>query len=149
MAKVGTVGHDEVRRRVHRGGHQRAGVLQLGHVLRGQLAPRRERVVLWGGLKGAVPILLGTYVLAAGVSDAARFYAIVFVVVAFSVVVQGGLLPTLASRLRVPMRTVETEPWSLGVRLRHEPDNLRRLVIASGAVADGESIDPLGLEQGT
>jgi cell volume regulation protein A len=111
---------------------------------------RRERVVvLWGGLKGAVPILLGTYVLTAGVADAARLYAIVFVVVAFSVLVQGGLLPALASRLRVPMRTVEPEPWSLGVRLRHEPDNVRRLVIAAGAPADGASIDRLDLEQGT
>jgi cell volume regulation protein A len=88
-------------------------------------------------------------VLTAGVGDAARLYAIVFVVVAFLVLVQGGLLPTLASRLRVPMRTVEPEPWSLGVRLRHEPDNVRRLVIAADAPADGASIDRLALEQGT
>jgi cell volume regulation protein A len=33
--------------------------------------------------------------------DASRLYAIVFVVVAFSVLVQGGTLPVLAARLRV------------------------------------------------
>ncbi len=112
--------------------------------------PRRERaIVLWGGLKGAVPILLGTYLLTDAVRDATRLYAIVFVVVAFSVLVQGGLLPTLASRLRVPMRVVEPEPFSLGVRLREEPENLRRLIIEPGATADGASIDQLDLDQGT
>ena len=44
---------------------------------------------MWGGLKGAVPILLGTLALLRGVPDARRIYDIVFVVVAFSVVVQG------------------------------------------------------------
>ncbi|HZP53850.1 cation:proton antiporter [Actinocrinis sp.] len=112
--------------------------------------PRRERaVVLWGGLKGAVPILLGSYLLTGAVRDAERLYSIVFVVVAFSVLVQGGLLPTLAARLRVPTTVVEPEPFSLGVRLREEPDNLRRLVIAPGAPADGAAVHELDLDQGT
>ena len=46
--------------------------------------------VLWSGLKGAVPILLGTYLLTAGVPDAERLYRVVVVVVAFSVIVQDG-----------------------------------------------------------
>jgi cell volume regulation protein A len=63
--------------------------------------------------------------------------------------VQGRLLPTLASRLRLPMRVVEPEPFSLGVRLREEPENLRRLIIEPGATADGASIDQLNMGQGT
>lgn len=111
--------------------------------------PRQERaLVLWAGLKGAVPILLGTYILTGAVPDAARLYGVIFVVVAFSVLVQGGLLPTLAARLRVPMRIVEPEPWSLGVRMRQEPRNVRRAVIAAGASADGRRIDELDLDQG-
>jgi cell volume regulation protein A len=66
---------------------------------------RGERAfVLWAGLKGAVPILLGTFVLAEGVSDAGRIYGIVFVVVLVSVVVQGGLVPAAARACRVTMR---------------------------------------------
>ena len=62
-----------------------------------------ERVfVLWSGLKGAVPILLAAFVVVAGVADAARVYNVVFVVVAFSVIVQGSLVPLVAARLRVP-----------------------------------------------
>jgi cell volume regulation protein A len=83
-----------------------------------RLAWGERLFVLWAGLKGAVPILLGSFLLTAGVPDAARLYAIIVVVVAFSVIVQGGLVPTVAARLGVPMRTVEPEPWSLGVRFR-------------------------------
>ncbi|MDT7546530.1 MAG: potassium/hydrogen antiporter, partial [Actinomycetota bacterium] len=65
---------------------------------------RGERAfVLFAGLKGAVPILLGSFLLAAHVPSAERLYGIVVVVVAFSVVVQGGLVPTAARLLRVPM----------------------------------------------
>jgi potassium/hydrogen antiporter len=67
--------------------------------------PRSERVfVLLAGLKGAVPILLGTFLLAEQVDQADRLYGIVVVVVIFSVVVQGGLVPTAVHRLRLPLR---------------------------------------------
>jgi cell volume regulation protein A len=67
----------------------------------------RERIfVAWGGLKGAVPILLAAFAVLEGASGADRIYGIVFVVVAFSVLVQGGSLPFVAARLGIPMRTV-------------------------------------------
>ena len=51
-----------------------------------------ERIfVLWSGLKGAVPILLGTFVLSEGVDHASRIYNIIFIAVTVSVIVQGGL----------------------------------------------------------
>jgi len=65
------------------------------------------------------------------------------VVVVFSVVVQGGLLPTVAGLLWLPMRTVQPEPWSLGVRLRDEPDGVHRLTVRAGSPADGRSIAEL------
>jgi potassium/hydrogen antiporter len=105
-----------------------------------------ERVfVLWAGLKGAVPILLGTFALTAGIAGAERIYDIVFVVVAFSVVVQGGLAPTVAKWARVPMRTSELEPWALGMRFREEPTGLHRYRVATGSAADGAAIGDLAL----
>ena len=77
-----------------------------------RLRPGERVFVMWSGLKGAVPILLGTYILTAGVAGAAALYEIIVVVVAFSVIVQGGLVPALARRTGVPMRTVEPEPWA-------------------------------------
>jgi cell volume regulation protein A len=109
---------------------------------------RPERLfVLWSGLKGAVPILLGTFVITAGAAHSRRIYEVIFVVVLFSVVVQGGLLPTVAHRLGVPMRVIEPEPWSLGVRLRHEPRGIRRYVVAPGSAADGCEIGDLPVDE--
>jgi potassium/hydrogen antiporter len=73
------------------------------------LLPLRLRMgerlfVAWSGLKGAVPILLAAFAILAEVEDARRVYEIVFVVVAFSVVVQGSSIPFAARRLGVRMR---------------------------------------------
>jgi potassium/hydrogen antiporter len=59
--------------------------------------------VMWSGLKGAVPILLAALALLGGVDDGDEIYGIVFVVVLFSVLVQGSLVPTVAARLNFPM----------------------------------------------
>ena len=59
--------------------------------------------VMWSGLKGAVPILLAALALIAGVDDGQTIYGIVFVVVLFSVLVQGTLVPVVAEQLGVPM----------------------------------------------
>jgi cell volume regulation protein A len=61
--------------------------------------------VVWSGLKGAVPILLASLAVVGQTDYAAEIYGIVFVVVLFSVVVQGTLVPTVAARLGVPMST--------------------------------------------
>jgi cell volume regulation protein A len=76
------------------------------------LVPARLRhgerlFIVWSGLKGAVPILLAAFALLRGVAGADRIYGIVFVVVLFSVVLQGSTIPFVARRLKVPMRLIE------------------------------------------
>jgi potassium/hydrogen antiporter len=105
---------------------------------------RRERVFfLWTGLKGAVPILLGMAILDSGTAGAARAYQVIFVIVGFSVTVQGGMVPALANRLRIPLRTIEPEPWSLGVRFSEEPEGLHRYHVAPGSAAEGAPVTEL------
>ena len=112
--------------------------LVVGVVLLPVRLSRGERAfVLFSGLKGAVPILLGTYVLLEGVDHATEIYDIVFVVVLISVLVQGGLVPAAARVFGVPMRVTEPEPWALGMRFRDEPEGLRRYVVGAGSPADG------------
>jgi potassium/hydrogen antiporter len=60
--------------------------------------------VMWSGLKGAVPILLASFAVLGAVENADRIYGIVFVVVAFSVVLQGATIPYAAERLRIPLK---------------------------------------------
>ncbi len=105
------------------------------------LAPVRLRAgerlfVMWGGLKGAVPILLGTFALLEAVDQAVRIYDIVFVVVAFSVIVQGTSMPFLAPRLGVPMRVAE-------------PHGVRRFVVAPGSRVAGEAVRSLPVGERT
>jgi potassium/hydrogen antiporter len=103
------------------------------------LAPVRlrwgERVfVMWSGLKGAVPILLAALAVLGEVDNASRLYGIVFVVVLFSVVVQGTLVPFVARWVGVPMRLVD-----------HDAAGMRRFVVADGALAAGLPIERLPL----
>jgi potassium/hydrogen antiporter len=66
------------------------------------MRPNERLFVIWAGLRGAVPILLATFALLAAVDEAERIYDIVFVVVAFSVIVQGSTIPAVARRLGIP-----------------------------------------------
>ena len=108
-----------------------------------RLKNNRRSFVLFAGLKGAVPILLGSFLLAAHVPGAERLYGIITVVVVFSVVVQGSLVPAAAQLLRVPMHVIEPEPWALGVQLRDEPTGVHRLTIKPGSAAEGRTIEDL------
>src|SRR6476469_8893848 len=71
--------------------------------------------ISWAGMKGAVPILLGSYAVIAAVDHALLIYDVVFVVVTGTVLVQGLLLSPVARRLGIPMETVAQRPWSLAV----------------------------------
>ena len=77
-------------------------------LLPSRLARGERLFVTWAGLKGAVPILLASLAVVGGTEQAPQIYGIVFVVVLFSVVVQGTLVPHVAQRLGVPM--VEADP---------------------------------------
>ncbi|MDQ1727253.1 MAG: potassium/hydrogen antiporter, partial [Frankiaceae bacterium] len=81
-----------------------------------RLARNERAFVLFAGLKGAVPILLGTFIATSDVAGSDRLYGIVVVVVTFSVVVQGGLTPFLATRWRLPITVADPEPDAVGVR---------------------------------
>jgi cell volume regulation protein A len=61
---------------------------------------RGERVfVAWGGLKGAVPILLAAFAVLDDVKGADSVYGLVFVAVLLSVFGQGTLVPAVARRV--------------------------------------------------
>ncbi|MCA9334855.1 potassium/proton antiporter [Candidatus Saccharibacteria bacterium] len=62
----------------------------------------RERAFLgWAGLRGSLPIVLGMYVLSAGVPHGQMIFNVVFFVVLVSALVQGSTLNWVAARLGV------------------------------------------------
>lgn len=117
-------------------------------LLPARLAARERTFVLFAGLKGAVPLLLGTLLLP--LPDGPHAYGVVVVVVMVSVVGQGSLVPTVARLLRIEMRAVEQEPYTLGVRLRDAPQGAHRLTVQAGSQAAGSALADLpGLAEGT
>jgi cell volume regulation protein A len=99
-----------------------------------RLTWRERAFIAWGGLKGAVPILLGALAILAEVDDASRLYGIVFVVVLFSVVVQGASVPYAAQRLRIPFR-----------RIDHDRSGVLEFVVGDDAYAAGRPLGDLPL----
>ncbi|MEN8655793.1 potassium/proton antiporter [Streptomyces sp. 21So2-11] len=64
--------------------------------------PWREQVLVsWAGLRGAVPIVLATIPMVAGVEGSDQIFNIVFVLVVVYTLVQGPTLPWLATRLQL------------------------------------------------
>jgi cell volume regulation protein A len=105
---------------------------------------RGERAfILWAGLKGAVPILLGMFILSAGVPRAHEIYAIIFVVVLVSVLLQGGLVPVFIRLFAIPTRLESPRPWGIDIRFARPPEGLSRHVVESASPAEGSSIETL------
>jgi cell volume regulation protein A len=76
---------------------------------RSRLESRERLFVIWCGLKGAVPILLASLAVVGGTAYAPQIYGIVFVVVLFSVVVQGTAVPVVARYHGIPMAATEPD----------------------------------------
>jgi cell volume regulation protein A len=109
--------------------------LGVGPLLLPVRIQRGEKLfVVWGGLKGAVPILLGALAVLGGVDDAGRIYGIVFVVVLFSVIVQGASIPHVAERLHVQFRRVD-----------YDLSEVLEFVVRDDAFANGRRLGELPL----
>ncbi|MGZ8748108.1 MAG: potassium/proton antiporter, partial [Mycobacterium sp.] len=103
--------------------------------------PWREQVfVSWAGLRGAVPIVLATFPIVAGVEDSVRILNIVFILVVVYTLVQGPSLHFLAHRLGLiskdatreiqveaaPLDVLEAELLTMTV---HEPSRLHNVTV--------------------
>ncbi|HJU06756.1 MAG TPA: cation:proton antiporter, partial [Nitrospiraceae bacterium] len=71
----------------------------------------------WVGLRGAVPIILATFPLLAGISKADTIFHIVFFIVLTSVLLQGPFIPWIARWLAVEAPPESHRREARGARL--------------------------------
>jgi cell volume regulation protein A len=82
-------------------------------LLRSRFSLREQTLVGWAGLRGAVPIILATFPLVAGISGGETLFNIVFFVVLASALIQGTTVPLAARWLGVEGTAFEGEPaWA-------------------------------------
>ena len=62
---------------------------------------REQMLVAWVGLRGAVPIILATFPLLAGIKQADTIFHLVFFIALSSVVLQGPPIPFIARFLKI------------------------------------------------
>jgi potassium/hydrogen antiporter len=107
----------------------------------------RERVLVsWAGLRGAVPIVLATFPLSAGVPESETIFNAVFFVVVASVLVQGPTFERLARRLGLvlPAPPVVHAPIEVGA-IRALGADLLELTLDPGHELVGSRIRDLDL----
>jgi len=109
---------------------------------------RDQAFLSWAGLRGAVPIVLATIPLAAGIDGGHKLFDIVFVLVVVFTLIQGTTLPPVARRLRVSDPGATSELQVEAAPLENLGADLLQLNIPPGSRLHGVYIDELRLPIG-
>jgi cell volume regulation protein A len=107
---------------------------------------RQLLMISWVGLRGAVPIILGTYPLLYGIERAETIFNIVFFIVLTSVLLQGTTLTAVAGWLgvRAPLTAKRRYPFEIVPTQKTESEFVE-LTASSGSPAIGKQIVDLHL----
>ncbi|HPL63525.1 MAG TPA: potassium/proton antiporter [Syntrophales bacterium] len=110
----------------------------------------REKIMIaWVGLRGAVPIILATFPLLAGIPLAGHFFNIVFFVVFASALLQGTSVPFFARRLGLEAPLVQRPPYPIECDpAGRTPCDLVEVTVSGTSPAAGRQLVELGLPEG-
>jgi cell volume regulation protein A len=97
---------------------------------------REQLMVSWAGLRGAVPIVVATYPLIAGASDARTIFNLVFFVVFISVLLQGTSVPLVSRWLGVAGPLVKAFRYPI----EYNPTDSLRNELIEVPVPDGSAV---------
>lgn len=110
---------------------------------------RELTLVSWVGLKGAVPIVLATYPLIAGLPVGPLLFNVVFFVVIVSALVQGSTLPFVARALGLELPAKAAAPLSLEITsLRDVDAEIVAYPIAAESPIAGRALRDLAFPDG-
>jgi cell volume regulation protein A len=109
---------------------------------------RDQAFVSWGGLRGAVPIVLATIPLSERVPGAVALFDVVFVLVVVYTLVQGTTLPPVARWLRITAPAEATDLMLDTAPLERMNADLLQLDVPAGSRLAGVYLDELRLPVG-
>jgi len=109
---------------------------------------RDQAFLSWAGLRGAVPIVLATVPLSAGVAGATQLFDVVFVLVVIFTLVQGGTLAPVARLLKISAPAEATEIHVDSAPLEHMRADLLQMEVPAGSRLAGVHLDELRLPVG-
>lgn len=104
---------------------------------------REKAMVSWVGLRGAVPIILATFPLLAGIPKADMIFNIVFFIVLTSALLQGTTIPLFARKLGLdaPMPVIPASPIECEPTGKMRCDLVEVEVPRTSAMADKQLVD--------
>ena len=115
-----------------------------------RMAIAKRLMISWVGLRGAVPIVLATYPMVAGIEGSSLIFNLVFFIVLTSVAIQGTTMPLLARLLNVQRPTTARARTSLDVEISPETRGQQVVLhVPMDSVAIGKSLLRLSLPRGT
>ena len=111
---------------------------------------REQLLIAWGGLKGAVPIIVATFPLMFGHPDGRLLFNVVFFVVLISATLQGGTLPLLARALGLQQPEAPTPAGAALeiLALKQIDAEILEVAVGPGSLVAGRSVAQLHLPEG-
>jgi cell volume regulation protein A len=109
---------------------------------------RDQAFLSWAGLRGAVPVVLATIPLSAGLPGAQTLFNVVFVLVLVFTAVQGVTLPPVSKRLGVAAPGETTDLQVESAPLEKMGADLLQLEVPAGSKLNGVHVDELRLPVG-
>ncbi|MTV26566.1 potassium/proton antiporter [Nitriliruptoraceae bacterium ZYF776] len=109
---------------------------------------REQLVVAWGGLRGAVPIVLATFPITAGHPEGRVLFDVVFFVVLVSTLVQGTTVGKLVSWLGIPGARPAWAPVAEALPIDEVEADLVEVIVADDLPIAGRQLRDVPLPAG-
>ncbi len=113
-----------------------------------RLTLREKGLVSWVGLRGAVPVVLATFPLVAGIEKSEMIFNLVFFIVLTSALLQGSSIPIVARWLRLEAPAHGLSLPSSSEETENLPARMRGLLVPNDSPCVGRQIVEISLPMG-